>query len=144
MSIVLTPLSDTKYCKQLCYELGLVNFKIRKAFTNINKIQEIYSECISNSNNQINYNDKILVLEKKHITIQNIEYIIKNTYPISFTIIELLNDNYIIIIPITWNNFLLFEPNKSIATIFLYEGLYRYILYNYKDIFLYSKHCIKS
>ena len=86
------------------------------------KIKEIYIECINNKSN----NKKILVLEKQTIK-DNLKYIIKNTYPISYTIIETIED-WIIIIPITWSKYILVEPVKSNINIFLYEELYNCII----------------
>ena len=115
-------LIDKKLCENICYELGFHNFSLRKAFTNMEKIKEIYIECINNKSN----NKKILVLEKQTIK-DNLKYIIKNTYPISYTIIETIED-WIIIIPITWSKYILVEPVKSNINIFIYEELYNCII----------------
>jgi len=133
--------------------------------------QEIYSQCIYNIKEKYNpaiknissqYLTKLTILEKRiyipntdielklhstylaefnELNIQPLEYIIKETYPISFTIID-SSKGCFIIIPITWSIYILCEPIKNIYHKLNYKELYNYIIINYKDLILFSVHYI--
>ena len=91
---------DKKYSIWICYELGIFNYRLRKAFINNNtdEFQEIYLKCINNAINKYNpeildiykyYSKYISILEKRIYTPLNINTIVLNDTIL--TIFEELN-----------------------------------------------------
>jgi len=139
-----------------CYEIGLMKYKLRTSYGHGNntKFQDCYSKCLENAKEKYNpeikdvssyYLNKLIILEKYQIIlektvliqslnlgnfdelkIKSLDYIIKETFPTSFTIID-SSKGCFIIIPITWTTYLLCEPIKSIVIKLNYTELFNVI-----------------
>jgi hypothetical protein len=142
MSIILTPLIDAKYSKELCYEIGLNYFKIRKAFIDDKVLfHKLYLQAYHNTNNKEYYSNKIEEIKSyTFIPNTNTEDILKHTllyiWRGSFSIVNCSIGSFIII-AYAWNYYLLIEPITCKANEFINDELFNYLMINYKDIILY-------
>lgn len=142
-------LIDNKYSENICFEIGLNYFKLRKTYINNNKLfYIIYNEIIQKAIDNYNLEDKLNIINKyiyipKSNNETTLKGILSNIWISTFNIINYSKGSFIII-PFSWNHHLLIEPIECKATEFINDELYNYIINNYKNeqmtVIQYTKH----
>ena len=143
---------DNKYSENICYEIGLNYFKLRKTFINNKDLFYIlYNQTVQkviNNKMQDFYLDKLDILNK-YIYVPNLNNettlkgVLSNICVTTFNIVNYSKGSFIII-PFSWNYHLLIEPIQCKATEFINDELYNYIINNYINekmtVIQYTKH----
>ena len=140
MSIALNQIIHIKDCKNICYEIGLNYFKIRKAFINdIESFHTLYSNISYNYNEEYYFDKLEKIKTYTYIPNTNDELTLKNNLSYiwrgSFSIVDCSRGSFIII-AYSWNYYLVIEPMFAKATEFMNDELYNYLIIHYKDITL--------